>query len=222
MGDWIELDTPHGSVRAWHAAAEPTASRRAAVVLVQEIFGVNAHIRDVAARFAAAGHEVLAPSVCDPVERGVELGYDEPGVARGRELVAALGFDRAVDVVHAAAEQLGRDGQAVAVVGFCWGGSVALLANTRLGLPAVSYYGGRSVPFLDEPLRAPMLLHFGEFDPIIPPRDVALHREKLADARVHVYPAGHGFNCDRRDDFDPQSAALAFARSLAFLADLAA
>ncbi len=218
MGDWIGLDTPHGAVRAWHEAAEDTAPKRPAVVLVQEIFGVNAHIRDVAARLAAAGHEVLVPSVCDPVERGVELDYDDAGIARGRDLVAAIGFDRTLDIVGVAAQQLGRPDRAVAVVGFCWGGTVALLSNTRLGLPAVSYYGGRSVPFLDEPLRAPMLMHFGERDPIIPPAHVALHREKLPTARMHRYAAGHGFNCDRRADFDAAAAMLAWSRTLAFLA----
>lgn len=217
MGEWVQLATPHGDVRAWHVPPEDATSRRPAVVLVQEIFGVNTHIRDVAARLAAAGHEVLAPSVCDPVERGVELAYDDAGIERGRELTRALGFDRAIDIVDAAAKRLGRSGRAVAAIGFCWGGTVALLANMRLGLPAVSYYGGRSVPFLDEPLRAPMLLHFGERDPIIPPEHVALHREKLAGARTHVYPAGHGFNCDPRADFDPPSAMLAWSRTLGFL-----
>lgn len=218
MGEWIELDTPHGSVRAWQAAAEATVRPRAAIVLVQEIFGVNAHIRDVASRLAAAGHDVIAPSLCDPVERGVELDYDEAGIARGRGLVAALGFDRAVDIVRAAAERIG----ARAVVGFCWGGTVALLSNARLGLAAVDYYGGRSLPFLDEPLRAPLLAHFGERDPIIPPEHVAAHRDRLPGARIHVYPAGHGFNCDRRADFDSSSALLAWSRSLAFLSDLPA
>lgn len=222
MADWIQLPTAHGAVRAWHADAEAVASPRVAVVLVQEIFGVNAHVRDVAARLAAAGHEVLAPSLCDPVEPGVELDYDEAGVARGRELVAALGFERAVDIVHAAAAWLGAANRGVAVMGFCWGGTVALLSNTRHALPAVSYYGGRSLPFLGEPLRAPMLMHFGERDPIIPADHVALHRERLAGARMHVYAAGHGFNCDRRVDFDARAAMLAWSRSLAFLADLPA
>jgi carboxymethylenebutenolidase len=222
MPDWIRLSTPHGDVRAWHHPAEPAGRPRCAVVLVQEIFGVNAHIRDVAARLAAAGHAVLAPSLCDPVEAGIELDYDEAGIARGRQLVAELGFDRAVDIVEASATHLGPTERPVAVMGFCWGGTVALLANTRGARPAVSYYGGRSVPFLDEPLRAPMLLHFGDRDPIIPPDHVELHRSSLPAARLHVYPAGHGFNCDRRADFDPHSAMLAWSRSLAFLADLTA
>ncbi|GAB6196754.1 dienelactone hydrolase family protein [Lysobacter xanthus] len=215
MGDWTDLDTPHGRVRAWHAV--PTDRRLGAVVLVQEIFGVNAHIRDVAGRFAAEGFEVLAPSVCDPVEPGVELDYDAAGVARGRDLVAALGFDRAVDIVGAAAGRLSAAGSKVAAVGFCWGGTVAYLADTRLGLPAVSYYGGRTVPFLDETPRAPLLLHFGRHDPIIPPDDVERHRERLAAAELHIYDAGHGFNCDRRPDYDAAAADLAWSRTVRFL-----
>lgn len=217
MARWIEIETPLGPMRAWRA--DPTAPSLGAVVVIQEIFGVNAHVRSVADRFAAAGFVALAPSLFDPVERGVELGYDGPGVARGRELAAALGFDRAIELVDAAAELLQEEGLRTGAAGFCWGGTLALLANTRLGLPAVSYYGGRSVPFLDEPLRAPMLFHFGEHDPIIPAEHVAAHRAKYPGAIVHVYPAGHGFNCEMRADFDPDSAARAWHRTTDFLGE---
>ncbi|HEY4560326.1 MAG TPA: dienelactone hydrolase family protein [Lysobacter sp.] len=215
MGDWIELDTRHGPVRGWHAAPEGEAA--GGLVVIQEIFGVNGHIRDVADRFAREGFEVIAPSLFDPVERGVELGYDEAGIARGRELVGALGTEPAVDIVDAAAARLRERHPKVGAVGFCWGGSVALLANTRLGLPAISYYGARSVPFLDEPLRAAMLLHFGEHDRSIPREQIELHRRKLPTAEIHVYDAGHGFNCDRRADYQPEAAAQAWTRSVDFL-----
>lgn len=215
MGQWIELETSHGTVRAWRADAE---SKRA-VVVIQEIFGVNPHIRDVAERFAQAGFTALAPCVTDPVERGVELDYDDAGTQKGRALVAELGFDRAIDIVAAAEAQLRREGFGVGVVGFCWGGTVAFLSNTRLELPAVSYYGGRSVPFLDEPAHAPMMFHFGEHDPIIPAEHRELYRQKQPGALIHVYPAGHGFNCDQRADFAPDSAALARQRTLEFLSD---
>lgn len=215
MGDWIDLDTPQGRIRAWHSAPEGAA--RGALVLIQEIFGVNGHIRDVAGRFADAGFDVLAPSLFDPVEPGVELDYDTPGIARGRELVMALGFDRALDQVDAAAGWLRARGSRVGAVGYCWGGSVALLANTRLGLPAVSYYGARNVGFLDEPLRAPMQFHFGEHDGSIPPADIEKHRHAYPQAGIHVYDAGHGFNCDRRPDYRADAAALAWTRSVDFL-----
>ena len=106
----------------------------------------------------------------------------------------------------------------VAVVGFCWGGSVAFLANTRMGIPAVSYYGGRTVPLLKERPKAPLMLHFGEDDPLIPPEDVAAHREALPSAEIHVWPgAGHGFNCDQRPDYVPAVAQQAMTRTLGFL-----
>ena len=215
MGHWIDLETPLGAIAAWRG--DPTGPMHGAVVVVQEIFGVNAHIRGVADRFAAAGFAVLAPALFDPVERDVQLDYDDRGVAKGRELTAALGFDRAVVLVGAAADELRSEGLRTGVVGFCWGGTIAFLANTRLGLPAVSYYGGRSVPFLDEVARAPMLFHFGQRDPIITPDAVAAHRARQPAARIHVYPAGHGFNCEARRDYDPDSAALAWQRTTAFL-----
>jgi carboxymethylenebutenolidase len=108
------------------------------------------------------------------------------------------------------------DGARVGVVGFCWGGTVAYLANTRLGLPAVSYYGARNVPYLDEALRAPMMFHFGGRDASIEPADVELHRVKHPDAAVHVYPAaGHAFNRDVDPKaYEPESARLAHRRTL--------
>lgn len=217
MSRWIDIDTAHGPIRGWRA--DPTGPSRGAVVVIQEIFGVNAHIRGVADRFAAAGFEAIAPSLFDPVEPGVALDYDETGIAKGRELVAELGFERATFLVGAAAKVFQKEGLRTGAVGFCWGGSIAFLANTRLGLPAVSYYGARTVPFLDQPLRASMLFHFGERDGSIPPEAVAAHRQKHPGARIHLYPAGHGFNCDQRADFDADSAALAWQRTTDFLAE---
>lgn len=222
MGDWIQLDTAAGPVRAWRAS--PRAPARGAVVVLQEIFGVNPHIRSVADGFADEGYLALAPALFDPVEAGVELGYDQAGTERGVALRNAVGFERAVQVVDAAATLLHRGGLRVAVVGYCWGGSVAFLANTRLGLPAVSYYGARTTPFLDEAARAPMMFHFGADDASIPPEAIALHRERQPSAQVHVYAgAGHAFN--RQTDpahHDPGNAALARTRTLAFLAEHAA
>lgn len=218
MSQWIEIETPHGPVRAWRV--DPGLPAHGAVVVLQEIFGVNDHIRQVAQRFAAAGFVALAPSLYDPVEAGVELGYDDAGVARGRQLREQLGFDRATDIVRACAQLLRREAYAVGTVGFCWGGSVAFLANTRLGLPAVSYYGARTVPFLTEPAKAPMLFHFGERDDTVSPADIALHRRHQPKAGVHVYPAGHGFNRDvDRRVYDAASASLAWERTVAFLQD---
>lgn len=219
MPHWLDLDTPHGPVRAWRA--EPAGPSRGAVIVLQEIFGLNAHIRSVAEHFADAGFVALAPALYDPIERGIELGYDEVGTQRGRALREELGFDRATDVVAAAAERLHLGGLRAGAVGFCWGGSVAFLAATRLALPAVSYYGARTVPFLDEPLRAPMLFHFGADDPTIPPADIEQHRQRQPHALIHVYPgAGHAFNRDvDNHTYAPESAALAWQRTLDFLAE---
>ncbi len=216
MGHDIAFDTPVGSIGGWRA--DPVGAPLGALVVVQEIFGVNAHVRSVVDRYAAEGYVALAPAYFDPVERGVELGYDRTGIARGKALVDALGFDRAIAITAAAAGLLRAGGLKVGAVGFCWGGTIALLANLRLGLPAVSYYGARNVQFLDERLRAPMQFHFGKRDPSIPAADVALHRERMPAAEVFEYPAGHAFNRDEAgsDAFEPASARLAHARTMEF------
>jgi carboxymethylenebutenolidase len=215
MGAWITLDTPTGRIRAWRA--DPAVAPRGGLVVVQEIFGVNGHIRDVCNGFAAHGYLAIAPAFFDHFEDDVQLAYDAEGVRHGKALVAQLGFDQALQDIQAAATSLEQDGK-VGVVGYCWGGTAAYLANTRLSLPAVSYYGARTVPFLSEPLRAPMMFHFGERDASIPPADIAEHRQRQPDAESFTYPAGHGFNCDQRHDFDPASAALARERTLGFFA----
>src|SRR5690606_33282802 len=146
MGVQVEIEVPRiGPVGGW--LARPGGPPRGALVVVQEIFGVNAHMRAVADGYAADGYLALAPAFFDPVERDVELGYDEDGFKHGRELVQALGTDRALAIAEAAVARLrtelgdaGDDHARVGAVGFCWGGTIALLANTRLGLPAVSYY----------------------------------------------------------------------------------
>src|SRR5690606_36881522 len=185
MGRAIAITTRHGSVDAWRA--DPLdGAQRGALVIVQEVFGVNEHMCTLGGGDAAEGYVALAPGMFAPVQPHVELDYGEDGFARGRELASALGFERAVDIVAATAAQLREAGHATAAVGFCWGGRVAYLANTRLGLPAVSYYGARTVPFLDEPLRAPMLFHFGADDASIPEADIQAHRERQPDAPLPV------------------------------------
>ena len=228
MGQWIPLDTPAGRVAAW--LAEPAGAARGGLVVVQEIFGANAHIRAVAEGYAADGYVVLAPAFFDPVEPGVELDYDPAGTAHGRELVTQLGLDAALQIVAAAAAWLqarlaGRgEPNAVGTVGYCWGGTVALLSALRLGLPSVSYYGARNLPFLEDPQlvakpRAPVMFHFGQDDPLIPDAAVQAHRQALPGMEVFTYPAGHAFNREvDADAFHAASAALARQRSLAFFA----
>src|SRR5690606_17312004 len=198
MSRRLRLETAHGWIGAYRS--DPPIPPKGALVVVQEIFGLNRHIRAVVDRFAEHGFIAMAPAMFDLVDEDVELDYDEAGITRGRELVEKLGFDDAVNCVRAAAKQLESDAK-VGVVGFCWGGTVAFLGNTRLSLPAVSYYGGRTVPFLGEKPTAPMLFHFGEHDPIISGEDVAEHQRRLSGSEFHVWDAGHGFNCDQRDDY---------------------
>ena len=213
MSQWTSLETPTGRIQAWRA--DPPIPPKGALVVVQEIFGVNHHIRQVCDTFAAHGYVAVAPAFFDHFEHGVELDYDADGVKRGKELVERLGFDRALEDIRSAAAVV-QDAGKVGVVGYCWGGSVAFLANTRLSMPAVSYYGARTAPFLDEQLDAPMMFHFGDHDASIPTEVIDLHRSKQSTAEIHVYPAGHGFNCDQRADYDEPSATLALERTLAF------
>jgi carboxymethylenebutenolidase len=214
VGQPISLSTRHGRISAWQAL--PHATPRGAVILVHEIFGLNPHIRQLADRFAAYGYRTVAPALFDLKHPGVQLPYDEAGVARGREIVEELGWGGAMDGVRAAYDLLESEHR-VAVVGYCWGGTVAFLCNTRIGIPAVSYYGARTVPFLRERPKAPLLLHFGDQDPLISAEDVAAHREHLPGVEICVWNAGHGFNCDQRADYNADAAQQAQARTLAFL-----
>ena len=219
MGEWHPLSTARGDVQAW--VARPEQAPRGAIVVIQEIFGATAHIRDVADRFAAAGFTAMAPAFFDVLQPGVELAYDDAGMRRGRALVGELGLDGALAIVGAATHWLRESGHRVGAVGYCWGGTVAFLAATRLGLPAVSYYGARNVPFLDEPARAPLMFHFGGRDRSIPAEDVAVHRQKQPQAQTFVYPeAGHAFNRDVDPHaYAPDSARLAWQRTLDFFGE---
>ncbi len=201
-------------IGAWRM--RPQGTPLAGLVVIQEVFGVNDHIRDVVGQFAANGFDTIAPALFDHVETGVELGYDRAGLDTGLALATETGLDRAVAAVASAAEAISSAGR-IGVVGYCWGGTVAFLANTRLGLPAVSYYGGRTVPLLaSERPQAPLMLHFGRHDAHIPPADVDKHRAALPQAQIHLYDAGHGFNCDQRPDFNAPAARQAMARTLDF------
>jgi carboxymethylenebutenolidase len=226
MGQSIHL--PAGAAPGIGAyLAQPAGTPRGGLVVVQEIFGVNAHMRSVVERFAEAGFVAIAPAFFDHVEADVQLDYEPSSWTRARELVALTPFERALaDVAHAA-QYIGSAGK-VGVVGYCWGGSVALLASMRLGLPAVSYYGARNVNFLHEVLRAPLQLHFGERDRSIPPEAVQRHRDELhfaaetrfdtkQDLQIYTYPADHAFNRDATAaSYDAASAQQAFERTLAF------
>ena len=218
MGDWQTLYTPCGAVQAW--LAKPDHAPRGAVVVAHEIFGLLPHYLQVCARLAQAGFIALAPAYFDLIEPGLVLPTDHAGTDRGRAVVNQLGLDCGVDVTNTAAQWLAQTGHRVGVLGFSWGGTVALLANTRLGLPAVSYYATRNPPFLDEPAGAPLMFHFGALDVPIPPAVIDLHRQKQPQAQVLVYAdAGHAFNRDPDPPYQPAAAALAWERTLAFFTE---
>jgi len=215
---WTELTAADGHVlQAW--VARPAGKPRGAIVVLQEIFGVNAHIRSVCERWAAEGWLAIAPALYDRVARGTETGYDPQGVARGRAAKEKLGDATALRDVQAAVALARAEGGRVAVMGFCWGGTLAWLAAARLpGVDAaIAYYGTNIAGYLDEAPKVPVLLHFGEQDTHIPPE----HVQKIAAAwpglALHRYPAGHGFNCDERPAYDAPSAQLAATRTREFL-----
>ena len=193
----------------------------ASVVIVQEIFGVNEHIRSVVDRYASFGYRAIAPAIFDRVEAGVELGYDEAGIARGREIAGQIAFEPAMRDVAAAVAAVAGTGP-VAVIGYCFGGSVAWLAADELPVQAaVGYYGGQIIGMNDRQPKVPTMLHFGELDHAIPLDGVQQVADAHPDVTVHVYEgAQHGFSCDARGSYHPMAAAIALGRTLEFLLDV--
>jgi len=218
MGRMIELTASDGH-RLSAYRADPAATPRGLVVIAQEIFGVNSHIRGVCDRYAAEGWTAVAPALFDRVERGVETGYQPADIERGRKLKDASRLDAAL--LDIAAARATEPGMKAAVVGYCWGGLIAWAAATRLDgfAAAVSYYGGGIGALAEETPRCPVMLHFGEKDHAIPLSDVEKLRQAHPGLPIHIYPAGHGFNCDQRGSYDRDSAEAAFERTRAFLAE---
>ncbi len=220
MGEFITLRADDGhELDAYLAKASGTAKGQ--LVVFQEIFGVNGHIRNVCDRFAADGYTSLAPAMFDRAERKVDLGYTAETMEQGRDLRARIEWDDMIHDARAAVDYL-RGGGALGVVGYCWGGSVAWLAACRIeGLSsAIGYYGGQIAMFNDEQPKCPTMLHFGEKDPFIPLDDVEKISAAHSDVAVHVYDgADHGFECDERGSYHEPSRNLARDRSLAFFAD---
>jgi carboxymethylenebutenolidase len=199
-------------IGAWR---EPTQdARRGGLVLCQEIFGVTDHIRELAAGFAADGYEVIAPSFYDRLEPGFECDYSAESVAKGVEYSQATPWDQVAGDLQAAIDALQGP---VFVVGYCWGGTAAWLAACLCDrvTAASSYYGRRISEMQDLVPRCPIILHYGKTDASIPLEKVdelaALH----PDLPIYRYDAGHGFNSDRRKDYDADSARLARLRTLA-------
>ena len=200
--------------------ADPGGAPKGAVVVIQEIFGVNHHIRSVCDRLAKEGYVAIAPSIFDRTEPNFQSGYSPDEIAVARKFVANPDWAAMLRDTQAAIDAV-KDVGPVGIIGFCLGGSVAYVAATRLaGLSAaIGYYGGAIVRFADEKPRVPTQLHFGEKDAGIPLTDVETIKAKRADVEVSIYPgAQHGFHCDERPSYDKTSADIAWPRSMAFLA----
>jgi carboxymethylenebutenolidase len=219
MGEFIKLITKDGvTIDAYKAA--PAGAPRGGIVVLQEIFGVNHHIRNVADRYAADGYLAIAPALYDRVNPGVELDYVQKDIEEGLAIRAKTKIEETLADIAAAVAAAHAAGK-VGLVGYCWGGALAYVSAARLdGVDAaVGYYGGGIAANIAASFKAPVLLHFGDNDQSIPLSDVEKVRAANPDIPIHIYPAGHGFNCDERASYDADSAKLARERSLAFFAE---
>jgi len=201
--------------------ADPKGPAKGGIVVIQEIFGVNNHIRNVCDKLAADGYTALAPALFDRISPNFESGYTPDEIAEARKYVANPDFGAMLKDTDAAIKELKKSGP-VAIIGFCLGGTIAFLSACKLdGLSAaVAYYGGGIAKNADEKPKCPMQMHFGEQDQGIPMSDVEIVKQKRGgDSEIYVYPgAGHGFHCDERGSFHSESAKIAWERSMAFLA----
>ena len=190
-----------------------------ALVVIQEIFGVNSHIRAVVDDYTTQGYWTIAPALFDRVRPGIQLAYGPEDRKSGMQVAVEIGLEPALRDVQASIEYA-RDqlGKKVGVLGFCWGGTVAWLVAARLQPDAVvAYYGGQIAKHSAEKPRCPVQLHFGRLDAHIPMTEVDEIRRLHPGLPIFLYDAGHGFNCDRRESYEPVSAALARQRTLQFL-----
>jgi carboxymethylenebutenolidase len=200
--------------------ADPSGTARGGVVVLQEIFGVNHHIRAVCDRLAGEGYAAVAPALFDRQQPNFESGYSPDEIAHARKYVANPDWGAMLKDVQAAIDDAKKSGP-TAVIGFCLGGSLAFLAAAKLnGLSAaIGYYGGQIVKNADENPKVPTQLHFGEKDASIPTSDLDIIKQKRGgDCEIYVYPgAQHGFHCDERGSYDEAASKLAWQRSMAFL-----
>ena len=219
MGEMIRLTAADGHEFAAYKT-EPSGTPKGGICVIQEIFGANAHIKEVADGYAADGYLAIAPALYDRAERGVDLGYTPEDMQAGRDFRAKVGDDGPVADIAAVVKELQSAGK-VGTVGYCWGGTLSFLAGTRVDGVAASvvYYGGQIVPYKDEAAQAPMQMHFGDMDAGIPMEDVDQIKAAQPQADVHIYHADHGFNCNHRSQYDEDSCTLARQRTLAFFTE---
>ena len=217
MGEMITLTAEDGHRLAAYRAT-PAGTPRGALVVVQEIFGVNSHIKKVTDGFAADGYVAIAPALFDRVERDFETGYAPADIERGRMVRGKLQIEDAVKDVAAGVTELQKTRLKVGVVGYCFGGTMAWLAATRIpGVAAASsFYGGGVADAAGEQPRCPVIFHFGETDASIPKDHWDRIKTQHPTIPMHIYPAGHGFSCDERGSFHEPSARQARQRTVDF------
>lgn len=213
----IEITAADGHVFTAYRA-DPEGSVKGVVVVLQEVFGVNSHIRRAVDALAALGFIAVAPSLFDRIQKGVALAYDEASIAQGLDFVKQVGFDHPMIDIQATVDALSAAGK-VALLGFDWGGYLAYNGANRLKdvSTVVAYYGCGIVNDYGQRRRIPTLLHFGTADPYIPLDQLISFRANRPDLRVCDYPAGHHFSCDERDTYDPAAAEKAWAATVLHL-----
>jgi carboxymethylenebutenolidase len=212
----IELKASDGHKLAAYRA-EPSGKPRGGIVVIQEIFGVNSHIKQVADGYAADGYLAIAPALFDRVQKNVDLGYTPEDIAKGREIRGKVPTDGALKDTEAAIKEASGAGK-VGIVGYCWGGLIAWLAAGKLsGLSAAApYYGGGILDNADLEPKVPLMGHFGDRDQHIPVEGVKKLAEKHKKHQIFIYSADHGFNCDHRGSYDAPAAKQARERTLGF------
>ena len=221
MGSFIELKAADGTVCPAYVA-QPAGAPKGGIVVLQEIFGVNAHIRSVADGYAAQGYLAVAPATFHRVKQDVELGYETDDMNAGFALkmaVEALPAPGVMQDIQAAIDHAAQAGK-VGIVGYCWGGLLTWRSACMLsGLSAAAPYYGGGMTTPDEIARqpkVPVMAHFGDQDKWISMESVEAFKKAHSEVEVHIYSANHGFNCDHRASFDEPSATLARERTLAF------
>ena len=219
MGEWLQLTASDDfGLTAYRAHPEAEIEVRGAMVVVQEIFGVNSHIRALCDGFAHDGYVAIAPALFDRYQRNFEIGYSPEEIAQGREFKAKATTDLALLDIAAARNAVADAGR-VGIVGYCWGGYIAWMSAARLpGFAcAVPYYGGGIPDAGKEKPKCPVMGHFGERDTAIPVAGVRQLAKDHPEAQIFIYDAEHGFNCDQRKSYQPAAARLARERTIAFI-----
>ena len=219
MGQKLKLTTSDNHTLGAYRA-DPSGKPKGGLVVIQEIFGVNHHIRAMCDRFAAIGYAAIAPQVFDRFVRDFESGYSPDEIAHARSYLGNLNFDAMMKDIEASVANLKGVGP-IGIVGYCMGGTAAFLGACRVNgfSAAVAYYGGMIGKFADEKPKCPLQMHFGEKDESIPMATVEDIKKKQPQAETFTYPdAPHGFACDERASFRPEARDIAWKRTTDFFA----